>query len=89
MALSLPLDISGIKGILAQKEGEALYHRAMKVSVKGPCLEFGTYGGKSTVYLGVACQQQQIGGNKLQNSPAIRSNCSFSLTSRPAIGSTP
>lgn len=38
-------------------EGEALYQYARKAAAIGPCLEIGSYCGKSTVYLGLACQQ--------------------------------
>ena len=54
---SLPLDITTIKGFLADDEGAALYHYALAASKLGPCLEIGSYCGKSTVYLGAACQQ--------------------------------
>ncbi len=53
----LPLDIDSIKGFLAADEGAALYHYALEASTLGPCLEIGSYCGKSSVYLGVACQQ--------------------------------
>ncbi len=56
---SLPVDIHSIKGFLADDEGAALYHYALEASQLGPCLEIGSYCGKSTVYLGSACQQQQ------------------------------
>ncbi len=56
--LQLPLDIDAVKGFLAPEEGEALYLAARQVSVLGPCLEIGSYCGKSTVYYGLACQQQ-------------------------------
>ena len=46
-----------IKGFLAQDEGEALWKLASKVAHIGPCLEIGSYCGKSTVYLGDACKQ--------------------------------
>lgn len=55
--LQLPLDISSIKGFLDHEEGEALYEAALAASKKGPCLEVGSYCGKSTVYLGQACKE--------------------------------
>nr|WP_240946295.1 class I SAM-dependent methyltransferase [Pseudomaricurvus alkylphenolicus] len=55
----LPLDIDSIKGFLAADEGATLYHYALEASKLGPCLEIGSYCGKSTVYLGSACQQNQ------------------------------
>lgn len=60
--MELPLDIDRIKGFLAPEEGEALYHLALDVADIGPCLEVGSYCGKSTVYLGMACRES---GNTL------------------------
>jgi len=56
MNLELPLDIDLVKGFLADDEGEALYRYVRKVAHLGPCLEVGSYCGKSTVYLGTACK---------------------------------
>lgn len=53
----LPLDIDSVKGFLDPEEGEALYRYAREASLKAPCFEIGTYCGKSTVYLGTACQE--------------------------------
>ncbi len=53
----LPIDIDCIKGFLADDEGSALYHYALEAAKLGPCLEIGSYCGKSTVYLGSACKQ--------------------------------
>ena len=50
----LPFNIKDLKGFLAEDEGRALYDAAKKASKIGPCLEIGSYCGKSTVYLGVA-----------------------------------
>lgn len=55
----LPIDIDTVKGFLAKEEGEALYQYALQASALGPCLEIGSYCGKSTVYLGSACQRAQ------------------------------
>ncbi|MBR9805421.1 class I SAM-dependent methyltransferase [bacterium] len=52
--LSLPIDIEKTKGFLAAAEGEALYQYARQSAALGPCLEVGSYCGKSTVYLGLA-----------------------------------
>lgn len=49
-------DIHSVKGFLADDEGEGLYHLALTASQMGPCLEVGSYCGKSTVFLGAACQ---------------------------------
>ena len=56
MVTTLPVDIDSIKGFLDPEEGEALYRLANDVAPLGPCLEIGSYCGKSTVYLGAACQ---------------------------------
>ncbi len=56
MPVTLPLDIDSVKGFLAAEEGEALYHHAVQAAQRGPCLEVGSYCGKSTVYLGTACK---------------------------------
>ena len=53
----LPIDINSVKGFLDKSEGEVLYQLALTASRLGPCLEIGSYCGKSTVYLGYACQQ--------------------------------
>ncbi|MBV1905902.1 MAG: class I SAM-dependent methyltransferase [Pseudomonadales bacterium] len=53
--MDLGLDITAVKGFLDAEEGERLYHLATEVSGIGPCLEIGSYCGKSTVYLGRAC----------------------------------
>ncbi|WP_075184870.1 class I SAM-dependent methyltransferase [Teredinibacter haidensis] len=46
-----------IKGFLAEIEGNTLFQAALRAAGIGPCLEIGSYCGKSTVYLGLACQQ--------------------------------
>ncbi len=56
-AVNLPLDITTVKGFLADDEGAALYRYAQQLSELGPCLEVGSYCGKSTVYLGAACKR--------------------------------
>ncbi len=56
MTIELPIDINEVKGFLADDEAQALYQAAKEVSQFGPCLEIGSYCGKSTVYLGLACQ---------------------------------
>ena len=52
----LPVDIDSIKGFLDPQEGAALYRLAAEAGELGPCLEVGSYCGKSTVYLGSACK---------------------------------
>ncbi|MDO8341570.1 MAG: class I SAM-dependent methyltransferase, partial [Cellvibrio sp.] len=53
----LPIDINSVKGFLDPEEGAALYEHALAVAALGPCLEIGSYCGKSTVYLGSACKK--------------------------------
>ncbi|WP_420559220.1 class I SAM-dependent methyltransferase [Tepidicaulis sp.] len=57
MSISLPIDPESVKGFLDPKEGEALYGAALEAGALGPCLEIGSYCGKSTVYFGAACQK--------------------------------
>ncbi|HEY6130645.1 MAG TPA: class I SAM-dependent methyltransferase [Halioglobus sp.] len=56
MIPDLPADIDEIKGFLAADEALALYQQALRVSAAGPVLEIGSYCGKSTIYLGLACR---------------------------------
>ena len=56
----MPLDIDLIrltKGFLADEEAEHLYQVACGAARLGPCLEIGSYCGKSTVCLGTACRE--------------------------------
>lgn len=55
--MKMPLDIEQVKGFLAEEEGAALYRAASEAAKRGPVLEIGSYCGKSTLYLGLACQQ--------------------------------
>jgi len=45
-----------VKGFLDEEEGAWLHRLALEAGKKGPCLEIGSYCGKSTVYLGTACR---------------------------------
>ena len=54
-----PLDLSGIKGFLATPEAEALFTAAREQARSGPCLEIGSYCGKSAVCIGSACAAEQ------------------------------
>ena len=54
--MKLPIDIDEIKGFLDPLEGAALYDYCLKSAELAPCLEIGSYCGKSTVYLGTACK---------------------------------
>ena len=49
--------IDNIKGFLDPVEGRCLYDIALAAGRMGPCLEIGSYCGKSTVYLGAACKK--------------------------------
>jgi predicted O-methyltransferase YrrM len=48
---------SSIKGFLAEDEGARLYELGLEACALGPCLEIGSFCGKSTVYLGTACKK--------------------------------
>jgi len=52
-----PKLLHSIKGFLDDDEGQCLYKTALAVGTLGPCLEIGSYCGKSTVYLGAACKK--------------------------------
>lgn len=46
-----------VKGFLDTAEGEALYAIAREAVRFGPCLEIGSYCGKSTICIGTACRE--------------------------------
>jgi len=46
-----------VKGFLDKREAHCLYNIALEAGKKGPCLEIGSYCGKSSVYLGMACKE--------------------------------
>ena len=52
-----PEFLDTIKGFLDPEEGRGLYGIALQASRLGPCLEIGSYCGKSAVYLGSACRE--------------------------------
>lgn len=57
---TMPIDtqlLAGIKGFLDPEEGRRLYGIAKDACGLGPCLEIGSYCGKSSVYLGTACRE--------------------------------
>lgn len=58
--MELGLEIDQVKGFLDPLEGAALYAAAAEMGGHGPCLEVGSYCGKSTVYVGAACKA--VGG---------------------------
>jgi MMP 1-O-methyltransferase len=49
--------IEKVKGFLDDREANCLYKLALKAGKSGPCLEIGSYCGKSSVYLGSACKE--------------------------------
>ena len=49
--------VDPIKGFLDPEEGRGLYRIALQASRLGPCLEIGSYCGKSAVFLGSACRE--------------------------------
>lgn len=49
--------LDDLKGFLDEAEGGQLYAIASVASRLGPCLEIGSYCGKSTVFLGSACRK--------------------------------
>ena len=51
--------IENTKGFMDPEEGRYLYDLADKASRRGPCLEIGSYCGKSTLYLGSACKKNE------------------------------
>jgi predicted O-methyltransferase YrrM len=57
MMRKLPVDIESVKGFMEAEEGWALHDAALEASKRGPVMEIGSYCGKSTVYVGVACQK--------------------------------
>ncbi len=46
-----------VKGFLDPDEGQRLYQMATLAAEMGPCLEIGSYCGKSALYLGQACKE--------------------------------
>ena len=53
----LPIDIDSVRGFLHPDEGTALHAAALDACRHGPCLEIGSYCGKSTIWLGDACRR--------------------------------
>ena len=52
--MKLPIDPETVKGFLDPAEGARLYALAARSAELGPCLEVGSYCGKSTIYLAAA-----------------------------------
>ena len=60
--MKLPIDPDSVRGFLDPEEGTRLYELAVSASSLGPCLEIGSYCGKSTLYLGTGVRD---GGGQL------------------------
>jgi MMP 1-O-methyltransferase len=56
--VQLSIDPDSVKGFLHPEEGARLFDLALEASRNGPCLEVGSYCGKSTLYLGTACRER-------------------------------
>lgn len=56
---SLPINPDSVKGFLDPEEAQVLYQQALQVPGCSPCLEIGSYCGKSTLYLGTACKHRE------------------------------
>ncbi len=56
--MKLPIDPASVKGFLDPSEGEALWRWGHDAAAWGPCMEVGSYCGKSTLYLGAACRSR-------------------------------
>jgi MMP 1-O-methyltransferase len=54
-------DIPGlpVKGFMPKEEGKRLFDIAKEASCFGPCLEIGSYCGKSAIYLGLGCKENE------------------------------
>jgi predicted O-methyltransferase YrrM len=50
-------ELGAVKGFLDPKEGRCLLAAAREASRLGPCLEIGSYCGKSTIYLATGCKE--------------------------------
>ncbi len=51
------LDKLSLKGFLSKEEAHRLYELAREASKRGPCLEIGSYCGKSSAYIGLGCKK--------------------------------
>jgi hypothetical protein len=49
--------LASVKGFLDPEEGQRLYDIALAAARRGPCLEVGSYCGKSALFLGAACRE--------------------------------
>ncbi|GBC63038.1 class I SAM-dependent methyltransferase [Desulfonema ishimotonii] len=51
--------LENVKGFLDEAEGRRLYATALDAGRRGPCLEIGSYCGKSAIWLGSACRENR------------------------------
>jgi len=51
------IELKKIKGFIARDEGVRLYELAREASRIGPCLEIGSYCGKTASYIGMGCRE--------------------------------
>jgi predicted O-methyltransferase YrrM len=51
--------VYNIKGFLDEEEAGLLYRLALEASKAAPCLEIGSYCGKSAIFLGTACRENR------------------------------
>ena len=49
--------VAQIKGFLDEYEADSLYNLALYASKSAPCLEIGSYCGKSAIFIGSACKE--------------------------------
>lgn len=49
--------IDSVKGFMDGEEGQRLYEVSESAAKMGPCLEIGSYCGKSSIYIGSACKK--------------------------------
>jgi MMP 1-O-methyltransferase len=47
-----------VKGYMSEDEGRKLFDLALEAAAAGPCLEIGSFCGKSSVYIGAACKKR-------------------------------
>jgi len=51
------IELKKIKGFIAREEAMRLYELAREASLIGPCLEIGSYCGKTASYIGMGCRE--------------------------------
>ena len=57
--MRLSIDPDSVRGFLHPDEGAHLFELALAAATAGPCLELGSYCGRSTLYLGTACRERR------------------------------